>query len=298
MQLFSKLFIFLVFICCFQSCDIINPEEEIPSYIYIDTIRLVPNGTGNEGTLSHQFTDAWVYINDNMIGVFELPARIPILDAGTKNLKVAAGIKVDGLTSNRTDYKFVDFYTKDPFQLFRDSIINVYPVVSYYNDLNYSFKENFETLPLSIDSNFLSYSSIQLTSVPEEVFEGSYAGKISLTPTKPFFKGVTTDKLYLPKTAQPVFLEIDYKSSEDLLISVIAYINGYPNETAIVGITPKYNKNGIPIWNKIYVELTYELSAAYNINAEYFKIGFQSTLADEKSAATILLDNMKIIFAE
>jgi hypothetical protein len=62
-----------------SSCELINPVEEIPSFIQIDSFVMEDNVLADEGSLSHDIRDAWVFIDDEMIGIYELPARIPIL---------------------------------------------------------------------------------------------------------------------------------------------------------------------------------------------------------------------------
>ena len=66
-----KNFVFALTILLLQGCVKNNPD---PSWLYIDKWTLVANPelSGAEGELSQSITEAWVYINDNCVGVYEL----------------------------------------------------------------------------------------------------------------------------------------------------------------------------------------------------------------------------------
>ncbi len=49
------------------SCEKFEGEQTIPSYISIDTFYLRDNPDIQEGKLTHDFTDAWVYVDDQII---------------------------------------------------------------------------------------------------------------------------------------------------------------------------------------------------------------------------------------
>ena len=80
------------------SCEKANIDE-MPCYININDIELEENITNN-------ITDAWVYIDDNLQGVYELPANFPVLANGKHKLRIKAGIKDNGIASTRITYPF------------------------------------------------------------------------------------------------------------------------------------------------------------------------------------------------
>ena len=86
------------------SCNLIDPEEAVPSVIYIDELSL--NVNPGEGTDSHKITEVWVYTNGQMLGAFDLPARIPVLNQGNTDVLMFAGIKNNGISSTRIRYPF------------------------------------------------------------------------------------------------------------------------------------------------------------------------------------------------
>jgi len=58
-----------------SACDIINPEEEIPSFIQINEFQLVTNEV-TQGSNTHQITDVWAFVNGEALGVFVLTPTI------------------------------------------------------------------------------------------------------------------------------------------------------------------------------------------------------------------------------
>lgn len=68
----------------------------VPSYIHIEKIDV---STVYElyGSDSHKITDAWVYVDGDLQGIYELPATFPILATGQHTIMVRPGIKLNGI---------------------------------------------------------------------------------------------------------------------------------------------------------------------------------------------------------
>ena len=75
-----------------------NPD---PSWIYIDTWVLQANQTNLEGELTHNITDAFILIDDKVIGYFELPIKIPLLQNGSKKITLYPAIHNNGISSTK-----------------------------------------------------------------------------------------------------------------------------------------------------------------------------------------------------
>ena len=58
------LFLILILLACEK-----QESEGIPAYLEIEQINL------NNQNETHNISDAWVYINDQLQGVYELPAK-------------------------------------------------------------------------------------------------------------------------------------------------------------------------------------------------------------------------------
>ena len=94
------LFLFIVSIFIFSGCEVFNPDGEVPSYIAVDEIR-VEIDDPSQGTASHSITDCWLYVNDKLIGTFEVPFKVPVLNSGENNVYIEPGIKSGGASSYR-----------------------------------------------------------------------------------------------------------------------------------------------------------------------------------------------------
>ena len=76
----------------FYSCSKSDLEVDPPTYIVIEDIKLTAD-QATQGSDAENITDAWVFINDNLVGVYELPAKFPVVEKGSVNVKIFAGVK-------------------------------------------------------------------------------------------------------------------------------------------------------------------------------------------------------------
>ncbi len=278
-----SLVIFIVHVLI--SCEVINPEEPIPSFIHIDDIEMVTN-YAQEGSNSSNIVDAWVYVDDKFIGGFELPATIPVLAEGEVNLKVRPGIKNSGSTALRLDYPFFAFYEDDNFMLYPDSIVHVAPTARYFEQLSFPWLEDFEGGTFSLSETGDS-ESLQITTNPEEVYEGGRSAKIELNSADEFYLATSEQSYVLPKSGNDVYLELDYKTSAQIEIRLISNVPQDIQSSSIIILYPKET------WNKIYIDLGTSVTA--NPNALTFQIQFLVGHQSGQENSVTYLDNIKLI---
>ena len=269
-----------------SSCEIINPEEQVPSYIHIEKIDLSTD-YGSEGSNSHNIVDAWVYVNDKFIGGYELPATFPVLASGEVNLKVRAGIRNSGATALRLDYPFYNFYENAFFQLSEDSVSNAEPEATYFDDLTFEWLEGFEGSTTSLEENENSVE-LTITNNEDEVFEGNGSAKIELTTAEAYFSAVTTESYTLPKQGSDVYLEMDYKTSGYIEVRLISNEVLNIQNTSIIVLYPTDD-----LWKKIYVDLGSTVTRAANALTFQIQIICYSPNGQEQSVS--YLDNIKLI---
>ena len=267
-----KIFIFLfIFISC-------EKDDKIPSYLKVNNVNL--NYNQNFGSITENITDVWVYIEDNLQGVYEIPVEFPVLEEGIKNIRVKAGIKANGIASTRIQYPFYSSFL-DTINLVKDETIEIFPTFSY-NDAFNAIIEDFENSGTTVDSTISS--EIDFTIVNED--ENKYAFAEIVSPLINF--EIATQDLTLPQQGAPVYLELDYKSSTEFLVGM--YIN-YPQDVVkseLVWVTSKQD------WNKIYINLTQTVSES--IGAQSFKVFFNMRRNDPSSNEEISLDNIKVLY--
>jgi len=103
--------IFLLFIpVFFSACNILNPAEGVPTILEIDSINLNITNSALQGTSDSKITDATVYVGSHLIGIFELPASIPVLEEGNQRVIVQASIMKSGISSTIEYYPFYNSY--------------------------------------------------------------------------------------------------------------------------------------------------------------------------------------------
>jgi hypothetical protein len=267
-----------------NSCDIINPEEPIPSYIHIDKFTLTTNS--DQGTSSSKISDAWVYVDDQLIGAFELPKTIPVLYEGTHKVMIKPGIKVNGIAGTRAIYPFYTYYSSDA-NLIPDSTITINPTITYNSETVFEWMEAFEDGGMSIETTLFSDTTIEKTSDIQYVFEGS-SGIIHLDDSNSVFEATSIDKFYdLPVGDDPVFLELNYKTESEIYIGLYANTSTQSNAFGILYL------NKSDTWNKIYINLKTAINNS--TNATNFQVFFHIEKSSDIHNSVILLDNIKLV---
>ena len=255
--------------------------QEIPSYIEIPNVTLNTDIL-TEGENSHNITDVWIYANDQFKGAFEIPATIPLLNSGNTNLKIFAGIKDNGIAGTRVRYHFYKSYEENIY-LTEDSITVVHPDFIYIQNAEFAEIENFEGVGTNIDTTLNSEIDFEVI-----LEDGNRFGSAILEGDNLTFEISTNDFNNLPQGGSPVYMEMDYKTNQTLLVG--SYIN-YPQTVAnnsLLWVTPKEE------WNKIYINMTKTVSEAINNTSIKFYINMFRT--DTTEASSFQFDNIKIIY--
>lgn len=266
-------------------CQKDNSNESIPSYIHIDKIDVIDNANINEGSLSSNITDAWIYVDNELIGAFELPATVPVLAAGEVNIKIKAGVKMNGISTTRIPYPFYKEYSTK-VNLAREQITTITPRVKYLDNIVIPWREDFEDPSLSIDNGSKSDTIILLEE--EMPFEGSHSGRVVLEGDKLFFE-MTSDTTYaLPQTGDAIFLELDFKTNSTITTGMYINAGTLVQQNAIVMLNPTEE------WKKIYINLT--KTVLNTINPRNFRIFFGILRSENSETTEAYFDNIKLIY--
>lgn len=287
-KLFMKQYFLVIFVIFFavSSCKLYDPDEIIPSYIYIDDILV--NAKANEGTNIDNIVDAWVYVDGNIIGVYELPSKIPIHVEGDYELEIFGGIKKSGSSSVRIKHAFFNTY-KTTLNSTPQNIDTITPVLEYESGITI-WIEDFEDPGIKFSSLSYSDTNMFITLDPAEVLEGNGSGKIMFGTSDLLFEAKTNESIFnsFPKAGAPVYLEFDYISNEVLTTGI--YHN---NTSAVTAKEEYYNLNPTNTWKKAYLELTDVISP--QLSATEFDIYFEVS-KDRSSLPLVYIDNIKVIF--
>ncbi|MCD4682792.1 MAG: hypothetical protein K8R86_05885 [Bacteroidales bacterium] len=296
----KNLYLFiLTFLILFSiACERFEGDQTIPSYIQVDTIILVDNPLIEEGALTHNFTDVWVYVDDQTIGAFELPTdQIPVLQEGEHKLTLIPGIKKNGISGTRTPYTFIEPFIIKDFQFVIDSIIKVVPDVQYYDSVIwFEWQENFEHGAGNISLIPTSNSDTSLQLFPREELQYGNAGAGYLNQD---YKVLEVSAPADPSTAAPgfdlpkvrhVFLEIEYNTNNQMIVGLFIRELGVSVITHPIVVINSTDG----VWKKMYVNLTPTVSDNYQ--ADYFYVFIRSDKEASVESPILLIDNLKLIY--
>lgn len=284
-------FLFLVVILFF-SCVKDMDEAYIPSYIYINNIEV--STTGEQGSSSSYITDAWVYINGKEMGAYQLPSTIPLLAEGKNTIKIAPGIKLNGVSETRVPYPMVKPVEME-IDLHKDSVQAVSVSCEYFSTSKFALIEDYESINMAFEPTVNNTADWRVsekgTDPANYIFEGNHSGLGVLDEDHNRLQ-IITKQMYegLPKKGTPVFIELDFKCSTTVVLSLIAYKHGIGESSDIIYLNPTED------WKKIYVNLTSTLS--YDVNHYEYKFLISANHAYDKEESIVLIDNFKIVYRD
>jgi hypothetical protein len=276
----------LVYFCSMMSsCSLFNPDEQVPGFIVIESLEF--NSNFAQDTDSEKISEVWVFANSQSVGVFDLPATIPVLRSGETNISVRAGIKNNGIATTRISYPFYE-----PYDLVIDvqpySFDTIIPEFTYKESANLVISDSFEngTLFTPTDASNVGIELVE----NEDSFEGS-SGKVLIDGDNSFFEAETNE---VPlNSGKQIWAELDYKCNNTFAIGLVAVAGDDESKSLALIVNPTTDENNVARWNKIYVELSFV--ANQFINAPAFRLYIESFKNDSGIDAELWFDNVKIV---
>lgn len=269
-----------------SSCNVIDPKEDIPTYVKIDSVDFIINNPLKEGSASSRVTAAWVYYNNDAVGVFDIPCTVPVITNGEEGkLSFAPGITLNGLQDLQPRY---EFYTFDTISLKTNpgQVVNYTPRVSYINAAKFQFKEDFE-IGNSFEEyqNIIGDTAIVRTTDPSLVIEGGGAGIIRLDANTPTSENITKTGFNI--TPGEAYIEIEYKCNVPFEVGLYNTLNNQVDvHDYIFGVKAKEE------WSKIYIELG---SYTGQYPGTDYRVMIKTALEEGQSSGYVILDNIKVI---
>lgn len=275
-------------------CKKFDKPEKAAAYIYIPNIHLQVGPT--QGTAANGIIDAWVYVNDQPVGVYELPCLVPMLTEGKQKITIYAGIKDNGIGEERNKYTFYQPYITYDVDLVPGQIDTmkgtVAPVVTYYpaSDIDIWY-ENFDDASIGFVAETNSDAGVTYIGDSTTAFEGNGMGKIELTSSMDFARVHTSQTFTLPKNGKPVYVEINYNTNNSMAIGVQTIIGTDVTNYDNTVIVPTSG-----VWKKMYVNLTDVVSEQGS--ATQFKFIITMSKDDGITTAENYIDNFKVVYAK
>ncbi|MBK7969753.1 MAG: hypothetical protein IPK08_12855 [Bacteroidetes bacterium] len=272
------------------SCNLINPDEDAPAYIEIEKITFDPTPTLAEmgPSSSVKIKDAWIYVDNEFIGAFELPARFPVLKNGSAKVLVSPGIFLNGIASTRSPYPFYNA-SISTIDLPANGTVKISPVTSYLDATECKYCESFEGAGFSMTATAQSDTVMyQLPAGDLNIFEGNSSGVIYLDTANTIFEVTSTSDYELPGAGAAVYLEFDYKINQSMQTGLYVTLpDGSNPQVQLLTLNPT------DTWNKIYIQLGYTVSAY--ASATGFKVYFGALKSEDVANPVFYLDNIKVV---
>jgi hypothetical protein len=272
----------------FSSCMKNNPD---PAWLEVNQWTLETNANSQypTGELTHNFTDAWVYINGKVIGVFEVPFKIPVLMSGNVNIKIYPTVRNNGISATKNIYPFVEVYEINA-DLVANQTLTLNPTTRYF-DATQFWVEDFENAALKIENDPNSMTAIGIGNDPLILKWGNFYGRIDLNSVDSTWIGYTSGEMYLP-TFKEVYLEIDYYNTNAMTTGLLAISSSSIKNNDNIQLNAQAPST--VKWKKMYIYLKELVSAS--TTAEYFKQSFKAGLDGGDSEGFIILDNIKVVY--
>jgi len=263
-----------------SSCSIIDPEEQIPAYLEINRFELTT--TPAQGENSAQITEAWVFVNDLSLGIYELPATVPVLNLGSQNITIFPVIRENAQPSTPVIYPLYRRY-ETTLELMANQTVNIQPTTTYQSNTVFELVESFNT------TNHLLRGGNQ-----DAVQSTDGVGQILLGEDDAVEFNSTTTFIDLPTSGGfPVFLEIDYKNNVVFEIGLEGISNNINATLFKIRLCP------INRWNKVYINFQEDLQLS---QLPSYRLAFRVSTDDLGCPVTaavtnpeVLIDNIKFI---
>lgn len=281
------------------SCERFDGDQEIPAYLQIDTIALQATSAYPGITPTSKIVDAWVYVDDWLLGDFQLPLKIPVLKRGACKLTVYPGILANEQSMQRRGYAFYTNYEATIF-FAEDSVTHIKEIKTNINSKAYfNMNETFGDVNIAFDtiSTYNRTAGIERVTTAELGLEnrlyGEYVGSMTLTEDKPGCMILSKEKFDgddMPKS-QDLIVEVDYCCNNEFTFG-LQYIYQGRNERydmLILGAQKKME------WTKGYINIAPRITELRSAGATDFQIYFATDLGSGEESAQLYFDNIRIV---
>ena len=278
----KKILLSIIIAIFVSSCSILDPDEDIPTYIKIDSLSFYTNAY-KQGAATHKITDVWINIDGNFLGTYELPITFPVLATGEHTIRVRPGIKDNGIDASRAVYPFYESHLIDTF-LDEKQEMHIIPGFTYNESAIFEWIEDFQDPSLSLER--LSNSDTLLIQEVDTSLTNNKWGAIYLDNEHQGFEYITTGNAFEVRSTD-TYIELDYKNNQAFTIGILLVYNSEVEDVDIIQINPSEVKN------KIYIDLSYVLSQSSTASGFYIYIRAAKNSDIEK--AEIFIDNLKLV---
>lgn len=286
MKTTSNLLLFFIVIIGIAAC---NPEESEPAYLVINKVNVSSN-PATQGSNSSNVKDVWVYVDNQYLGTYQLPARIPVLESGNKSVILRAGILENGISATHSAYPLYTANTRTiDFMPGQESIVDTFNV-AYFPAIQFTWYEDFEKDAIGGGFSLSpepSNNLAPLTTDSIDVFEGVRCLKLKVDGTNYISDIETNGDGYVLYRGKDIYLEMNYKCDHEFTVGLRGMLANDKRNIPVLLFNPSST------WKKTYINLSKFVNSNYDVPK--FKVYFYLSTAPGGSEATVYLDNLKLI---
>lgn len=279
-------FYFLLLLSFLSACTFTENDSIEPAFLILQNPSLTTKS--NEGDNSQNIKYAWVILDGQLLGVFPLPAKVPIIPTSKEmDIQINAGVNQDGDVNNSVEYPFFNPIKKTMvIEPNKEYEINL--KFTYKSEIVFDFIEDFENNTHILDNDIDENSKTRINLTNKDKASGNSSGIIVLDDANtdgevsciPFFDNKFNKR-------GNVFLEFDYKSDESVFAGTeVQSSSGLKQSYS--AIVPKSS-----IWTRAYVNLTQSISQ--NTVTNYRVILGTTRINKSKPQSEIYFDNVKLV---
>ncbi len=270
----------------FASC---GKNERVPSYLEVGNVAL--STTPEQGANTTKITDAWISVDDKLIGVWELPARLPVLAEGHHRVSVTPAIKRNGMFDDRLRYPFYTTWTGE-VHMTKEGTSSLSPITTYVANTEFwieDMQDPFSRFTVSDDSDTTLLRFTPADDPDVTFVDGTPCGGFRLDAAHRRIRIFTDEDFDV--YGGPVFLEFDHRNDVTITVGALYTYNGTSYAEPWVIVSPTLKDNGSMPWSKIHVDL----STVFNTAIAQRDIYLEASLPDGRSAAQVYFDNVKLL---
>lgn len=282
----------LTYICLslllFSSCSLFDNEDPIPGFLVLEDPSLMITNS-SQGAETHNIKDVWVFDGPTFLGIFPLPARVPvILNGAEKEFTIFAGVRNNGGVGNALRYPFYQPITTTLSLEAREE--RVVPLIFQYSDnTKFDLVEEFEGNHIFVnDPNETDGLGADIIIQSDVVRSGNSSAQILFdTDTTSFERTTLATYDRQNNLGSATFIEIDYKCDIPFLAGWITYRNNFIQRDYTVLVAPSDE------WNKIYIDISEFVG---DIEIDRYTIALASAItAGTPIPSSVYLDNIKLV---
>lgn len=284
----------LAIICIFAGCD--RETEPVPSYIRIDSVNVYANAS--QGNDIHDISAVNVYVDEQFLGLFEIPSTIPVLFTGKRKLSVIPSVRLNGSSNQHVIHRLFN-RTDTVIDLTAGNITALGNLTfTYKNNAEFPWLEDFEDNNSSLVRLFSSAGDTSYIVTEPFSLKGRF--KSNTKCMKVVMSAADTAKTIdmasfkyfgnLPFMGTDIMFEFDIKTPIPVQMAMIR-----KNSSGKIYLPYVYIFETGGEWKRFYINLIYEL---YNQPADTEVQLMISPMkpAEIKNGQEIFIDNIRFSY--